>query len=194
MKSRSSTGSGPSTRRWKISRQLSTQSTAFHPEDPSTFCVATLLLPSKFAWMDGDGELPSPDYTNKLDMLFKLNRQIKLFNNEVFKTQEELYERMLGDNWSVIGLKSHAPAFHTFGIRKRTFKRAGEKVGTSDHRWLWWRETGKALRMSENLPEEEKKVALDRAKMDALHLTDKHRGKMAKACDNYFTNMFEPLF
>ena len=66
---------------------METHSTAFHPEDPFTFAVATLLLPSKFAWLDGDGPLPSPDYINKFDMLFKLNRQIKIFNTEVFKTQ-----------------------------------------------------------------------------------------------------------
>ena len=48
--------------------------------------------------------------------------------------------------------------------------------------------------MSDNVPEEEKTAALDLAKMDDLHLADEPRRKMGKACDNYFSSMFEPLF
>ena len=49
----------------------------------------------------------------------------------------------------------------------------------------WWRETEKVLKMSDDVPEEGKKAALDLAKMEALHLADKPRGKMGKAYDNY---------
>ena len=109
--------------------------------------MATLHYPSKFVWLDGDGPTPSPEYVNKLPMMIMLNDMIKEFNNETFRNQEMLYEKMLGDDWSITGDKYCAPAFHTFGIRKITIRRAREKVGTSDHRWSWSRETEKVLKV-----------------------------------------------
>ena len=171
-------------------QEVEKQSQAFHPEDPSTFAVSTLLYPSKFCWFSGDGEIPAKHYENKLIMMRELNYKITDFNNETHAKQLELYTRMLGDDpeLNMPAHKSLAPAFHTFGLRKRTLKKKGKKIGVIDHRWSWWRETEAAARRVKN----EGGVIPSEDKMKALHLSDKHRGKMAKSVDNYFSFIFKP--
>ena len=134
------------------------------------------------------------NYVNKLDEMQKINKRILEFNNAVFHKQCEHYDKMLEDKGNVIRNKSHAPAFHTFGLRKAYRRRGGKRVGVTDHRWSWWRETAAVLDKSGEMEENELKETLNRAKLDALHLADKHRGTMAKSCDNYFTHLYDPLF
>ena len=124
----------------------------------------------------------------------ELNAKIKDFNNELFNKQETLYQKMLGDDWSIPGSKSPYPSFHTYGIRSFKIKKAGKMVGRSKHRWSCWRETAAVLAKSDGMTEEEKKEAVRKAAVDALHLSDVKRGEMTKACDKYFMCMFDPLF
>ena len=121
-------------------------------------------------------------------MMRELN--YKITDNESHTKQLELYTRMLGDD-PELNLPSHkslAPAFHTFGLRKRTLKMKGKKIGVIGHRWSWWRETEAAARKAKN----EGVVIPAEDNMKALHLADKHRGKMAKSVDNYFSFIFKP--
>ena len=120
----------------------------------------------------------------------ELNYKITDFNIETHLKQEAFYTRMLGDDleFNLPAHKSLAPAFHTFGLRKRTLKKKGKKIGVIDHRWSWWSETETAARKAK----EEGGVIPAEDKMRALHLADKHRGKMAKSVDNYFSFIFKP--
>ena len=97
---------------------------------------------------------------------------------------------MLGDDpkLNMPSHKSLAPAFHTFGLRKCTLKKKGKKIGVIGHHWSWWRKTEAAARKANN----ESRVIPVEDKMKALHLSDKHRGKMAKSEDNYFSFIFKP--
>ena len=73
-------------------------------------------------------------------------------------------------------------------------KEGGKKIGITDHRWSWWRETeGEAEKAKAEGKQASKGVSAE-AKMKALHLADKHRGKMAKSVDNYYTHIFKPMF
>ena len=135
----------------EFQKEIEDQSQIYHPDDPSTFAVSTLLYPSKYCWFPGDGEVPSKHYDNKLTMMKELSYAITKFNNEIHAKQSDVYTKMLGDatawngadwpEWNVPGYKSLAPAFHSFGLRKRTVRKAGKKIGITDHRWSWWRET-----------------------------------------------------
>ena len=129
-------------------------------------------------------------------MMKELNYAIINFNNEVHENQLELYKRMLRDatEWNVPGYKSLAPAFHTFGLRKRTVRKAGKKIGVTDHRWSWWRETEAEARKAKEEGGQVSSGVSAEAKMKALHLADKHRGKMAQAVDNYYSHIFKPMF
>ena len=123
-------------------------------------------------------------------MMTKLNNLIISFNDQIVQSQREFYERMLGDEWNVVREESLAPAFHTFGVRKRNIKKGNKTVGKTNHRWSWWRETEAHAKKAEK----DGSVIPAAAKADTLHLTNVHRGTMAKGVDNYFSKMFTPMF
>ena len=97
---------------------------------------------------------------------------------------------MLEGDWNVVRDKSLAPAFHTYGFRKRNIKKGGKILGKKSHRWSWWRETASYAKKAEEDGSEIPALA----KADTLHLADKHRGTMGKAVHNYFSKMFSPFF
>ena len=92
------------------------------------------------------------------------------FNQKVFEEQAELYSSQCD---GLSGTKTRAPRFHTYGTRKKKVVRRNKVVQVTEHRWEWYRER-EASRM--------------------LHLKDVYRCKMARAINNYFINIFDPLF
>jgi len=103
----------------KFHEQVKKQSELFHPEDPSTFAIATLLYPSKYCWFKDDGPLPSKNYQNKLGMMKSLNNKLMRFNNNVLQEQVLFYKRMMGDDWGVDGLVSKPPRYALPHIRNQ---------------------------------------------------------------------------
>ena len=145
-----------------------TQAEEYHPEQPSTFHVATLPYPSQFCWFPADGPLPYQNYDNKLAMMEELNWKIAAYNQEMFDRQIKLYERLGGGKTYKVCL---APKFHTYGIRTSSFtNKRGKNVTVSTHRWEWWRSTEPRSRM--------------------LHLDDLRRNSMGSAVNNYFLHQF----
>ena len=123
-------------------------------------------------------------------MMIRLNNLIMAFNDSVLQSQKGFYEEKLEGDWNVVRSESLAPSFHTYGIRKRNVKKGGKTVGKKSHRWSWWR----GMEAYAEKVEKDGSVIPALAKADTLHLADKHRGTMAKAVDNYYTNMFSPYF
>ena len=48
----------------------------------NTFRIAELLRPPMFAWFPKDGEPPSRKYVNYLNKIDKINKKLKLFNED----------------------------------------------------------------------------------------------------------------
>lgn len=149
-------------------RDVIEQARIYHPEKPNTFCVATLLYPSKLCWLEGDGPLPSDGYDNQLGRMTELNDQIINFNNQKLHDQSLFYEthgRVINHD-----TVSYAPGFHTYGTRKLKKMIQGKRVPIREHRWDWWRKSE------------------DRS--NKLHLTDEKRCKMGASVGSYFQWMF----
>ena len=144
---------------------VSNQSKMYHPDNPSTFTMATLIYAGKLCWMKNDGNLPYDGYINKYEMMSSLNSRIVEFNKNIFSHQIDIYRQRTAINSQNIKCKS--PKFHLYGVQIKKNKK-GEKI--ERHRWSWWRQ---------NEPHE-----------DSLHLADKRRVTMGKAVGNYYKGMF----
>ena len=139
-----------------------------HPDQPSTFTVATFLYPPQLAWFPDNGPYPYPTYNNKLGMMRRLNDRIINFNQKIFVEQDKLYKSL---NNGVSGEVGKCVKFHTYGLRKRTVvTKRGNRVEIKKHRWENWREA-EPSRM--------------------LHLSDEQRVKMGKAINNFFVGQFK---
>ena len=97
----------------------------FHPENPSTFHVATLLYPSQFCWFPADGEEPYPGYINRFSMMEELNREIGKLNNEWYYKNRDLYKNLTDD---CVAPEPKYVKFHTYGLRMK---------GAMKHWWEW---------------------------------------------------------
>ena len=88
------------------------QGERYHPDEPNTCTIGTLVYPPQLCWFEDDGQVP-PSFQNHLRNIKWLNLQIERMNDES-------------------GTKS--PKFHTLGVRKVT--RNGR--GRTRHRLEHW--------------------------------------------------------
>lgn len=146
------------------------QSREFHPDNPSTFNTATMFYPPQITWFPDNGDLPYPEFENKLEMMKTINDRIVELNNEHFLRNIGVFK---AQNNGVVGTRAKILGFHKYGLRKTTTTYPnGRKVESKAHRWEHWRE-------------------LDASRM--LHLIDEQRAKACQAVANFFRNQFNPV-
>ena len=146
------------------------QAQEHHPEDPSTFCFATLFFPPQFTKLPNNKRESAADFQNKLTMIESLNERIRALNTNVFYKLIDVYK---AQNGGVAGTRPKSLGFHKYGMRKDTKKFPnGREVAVRSHRWEHWRQSEDKERM--------------------LHMDDTHRAKMARAVNNYFVFQFVP--
>ena len=94
------------------------QGNQYHPDQPNTCAVGTLIYPPQICWLEDDGAVP-PTFDNQLRNIRWLNHQVEILNADS---------------------QVRSPSFHSFGIRKVT--RNGK--GLTKHRLEHWREGERA--------------------------------------------------
>ena len=94
------------------------QSDKYHPENPSTVSIATLIYPPLFTWFPGQGPAEGSTKENKLDKMKSINGKIMELNQRLFERELETYKKM---NGGVAGSQNKAPRFHKYGLRKVRF-------------------------------------------------------------------------
>ena len=150
---------------WDVIKE---QSAKFRPQSMSTFACATLVYVPQLCRFPTDYHPPNYNFTNHLQMMESLNRDIESFNDRVVMEQQELYAQLSGNPNPP--LVSKAPGFHRFGVwEKSKVNRLGQVIKTKTHRFSWFREAQR-----------------DRK----LHLTNAHRTTMGRAVVNYFVGQF----
>ena len=94
------------------------QGNQYHPDQPNTCAVGTLIYPPQICWLEDDGAVP-PTFDNQLRNIRWLNHQVEILNADS---------------------QVRSPSFHSFGVRKVT--RNGK--GLTKHRLEHWREGERA--------------------------------------------------
>ena len=150
---------------WDVIKE---QSAKFRPQSMSTFACATLVYVPQLYRFPTDSHPPTYNFTNHLQMMESLNRDIESFNNSVVMEQKKLYTQLSGNPNPP--LVSKEPGFHRFGVwEKSKVNRVGQIIKTKTHRFSWFREAQR-----------------DRK----LHLTNDHHTTMGRAVVNYFVDQF----
>ena len=146
------------------------QSDKYHPENPSTVSIATLIYPPLFTWFPGREPAAGSSKENKLEKMKSINGKIMELNQKLFEREVKTYKRL---NDGVAGTQNKAPRFHKYGLRKVTRKYPnGKKVPVTTHRFEHWRQSEPRDRM--------------------LHLNNEQRAKMGRAVSAFFKCQFEP--